>query len=215
MFRHASRNAGHFAAASCRGSCPIKKGTALDLQKLKIIRHAAACDFNLTRAAKELHTSQPGVSRQIRELEDELGVDLFIRVGKRLVAMTEPGKEILEIACRILADVNNIQNVPARFEKDGSGALRIASDSSCSSRLPEPLQDFQASFPAVRISVQQRDPAGVAAALLHDEADIGIAGENLRNVRDVATFPCFLAPFTVLAHSRTQPAGGENPGRKP
>ncbi|MDR3357692.1 MAG: LysR family transcriptional regulator [Desulfovibrio sp.] len=170
----------------------------MDLQKLKIIRHAAACGFNLTRAAKELHTSQPGVSRQIRELEDELGVELFIRVGKRLVAMTEPGKELLEIACRILADVNNIRSIPARFEKIGSGALRIASAMSGMGRLPETLKRFHSSFPDVRISVKQLDSAGVASALLHDEADIGLAGEHLCNLRDIAAFPCFVLKYKAL-----------------
>jgi LysR family cys regulon transcriptional activator len=179
----------------------------MDLQKLRIVRHAAACGLNLTRTARELHTSQPGVSRQIRELEDELGVELFIRVGKRLVAMTEPGREILEIACRILADVNNIQAVPARFEKNGSGALRIASDMSGIARLPEPLKRFHASFPDVRISVKQMDTSGVASALLRDEADIGIGGERLRNSRDIATFPCFILKYKVLAPEKPPPAG--------
>ncbi|MDR2055374.1 MAG: LysR family transcriptional regulator [Desulfovibrio sp.] len=179
----------------------------MDLQKLRIIRQAAACGFNLTRAAKEMHTSQPGVSRQIRELEDELGVELFIRVGKRLVTMTEPGKEILEIACRILADVNNIRSVPARFEKNGSGALRIASDMPGIARLPDTLKRFHASFPDVRISVKQLDTAGVASALLHDEADVGMAGEHLRNSRDIATFPCFVLKYKVLVPEKPPPAG--------
>jgi LysR family cys regulon transcriptional activator len=181
----------------------------MDLQKFKILRHAAACDFNLTRAAKELHTSQPGVSRHIRELEEELGVDLFIRAGKRLVSMTEPGKEILEIAGRILAEVDNIRSVPGRFEKDGSGALRIASDMSGIARLPAALQKFHASFPGVRISVMQSDRTAVAAALLHGEADIGIAGDRLRNEREIAAFPCYLSPYTVLVAAGSAPAGGE------
>ena len=187
----------------------MMEGAAMDLQKFNILRHAAACDFNLTRAAQALHTSQPGVSRQIRELEEELGVDLFIRVGKRLVAMTEPGKEILEIADRILADVNNIRSVPGRFEKDGSGVLRIASDMSGAARLPAALKEVRSSFPGVRIAVMQRDRAGVAAALLHGTADIGIGGDHLRNVRDIAAFPCFLSPYTVLVAAGSAPAGGE------
>jgi LysR family cys regulon transcriptional activator len=178
----------------------------MDLQKLRILRYAAACGFNLTKAAKEMHTSQPGVSRQIRELEDELGVEIFIRIGKRLVAMTEPGKEILEIACRILADVNNIRSVPARFEKLGSGALRIASDMSGISRLPEILKRFHSAFPDVRVSVKQLDTAGVASALLHDEADIGVAGEHLRNSRDVATFPCYILKYKVLVPEKSPQA---------
>ncbi|MDR0828315.1 MAG: LysR family transcriptional regulator [Desulfovibrio sp.] len=170
----------------------------MDLQKLRIIRHAASCEFNLTRAAQEMHTSQPGLSRQIRELEEELGVELFIRIGKRLVGMTAPGKELLEIACRILAEVGNIQSIPDRFGKSGTGALRLAADFSAFAPLAKALQRFSKSYPKVRMFVRRQESAAVAAALLHDEADMGIAGEHLRNFRDIVVFPCARLQYKAL-----------------
>ncbi len=83
--------------------------TGMNFQQLKIIRESARCNYNLTEVANTLFTSQSGVSRHIRELEEELGIEIFIRRGKRLLGMTEPGKELLVVAERILNDANNIR----------------------------------------------------------------------------------------------------------
>ncbi|MDR1947100.1 MAG: LysR family transcriptional regulator [Desulfovibrio sp.] len=178
----------------------------MDLQKLRILRHAAACGFNLTKAAEAMHTSQPGVSRQIRELEEELGVALFIRSGKRLLGMTEPGREILAIADRVLAEVNNIRSVPDRFRQRESGVLRAVVDVHCHARMPEALAGFHVCYPQVRAVVDCMDSNGAGAALLNDEADMGIAGERLRNIRDLAVFPCFSLSFTAAIPFSMQPA---------
>jgi LysR family cys regulon transcriptional activator len=178
----------------------------MDLQKLRILRHAAACGFNLTRAAETLHTSQPGVSRQIRELEEELGVALFVRSGKRLLGMTEPGREILEIAGRVLAEVDNIRNVPGRFRQRGSGILRAAVEEHCQDGLPEALALFHTCYPRVRVVVRRMSSAAAGAALLNDEADIGIAGDHLRDIRDLAVFPCFSMTFTAAVPLSLPPA---------
>jgi LysR family cys regulon transcriptional activator len=183
----------------------------MELQKLRILRCAAACGFNLTKAAEALHTSQPGVSRQIRELEEELGVALFVRSGKRLLGMTEPGREILEIADRVLAEVNNIRNVPSRFRQRESGILRTAVDIRCRNRLSDALADFHALYPQVRAVVRCMDSVGAGAALMNDEADIGIAGDRLREVRDLAVFPCFSLTFTAAIPLALPPAKAKCP----
>jgi LysR family cys regulon transcriptional activator len=187
------------------------QGNLMELQKLRILRHAAACGFNLTKAAEALHTSQPGVSRQIRELEEELGVALFIRSGKRLLGMTEPGREILEIADRVLAEVNNIRNVPSRFRQRESGILRAAVDIRCHVRLPEVLTRFHTSYPQVRAVVRGMNSGEAGAALLNDEADIGVAGDRLRDVRDLAVFPCFSMTFTAAIPLALPPAKAKCP----
>jgi LysR family cys regulon transcriptional activator len=178
----------------------------MELQKLRILRHAAACGFNLTKAAEALHTSQPGVSRQIRELEDELGVALFIRSGKRLLGMTEPGLEILEIADRVLTEVNNIRNVPSRFRQRESGILRAAVDVRCQVRLPGLLARFHALYPQVRAVVRSMNSVEAGTALVNDKADIALAGDRLRDVRDLAAFPCFSMAFTAAIPLSLPPA---------
>ncbi|MDR2051105.1 MAG: LysR family transcriptional regulator [Deltaproteobacteria bacterium] len=170
----------------------------MDLQKLKIIQQAADCGFNLTRTAQALHTSQPGISRQIRELEEELGMELFIRVGKRLIGMTPPGRDLLEISGRILAEVRNIQGLSARFGKSDTGMLRLAVNVAGSGRLPGILAGFHSLYPDVRIVVRRQDSPAVISALLHDEADIGIAGEQLRGARELVSFPCASVKYRLL-----------------
>jgi LysR family cys regulon transcriptional activator len=170
----------------------------VDLQHLKIIQQAADCGFNLTRAAQALHTSQPGISRQIRELEEELGLELFVRVGKRLIDMTPPGRDLLEISGRILAEVRNIQGLSARFGKSDSGILRLAVNAAGSGRIPGILAGFRSQYPHVRVVIRRQDSPAVISALLHDEADIGIAGEQLRGVRELVSFPCASVKYRLL-----------------
>ncbi|ELV56795.1 bacterial regulatory helix-turn-helix, lysR family protein, partial [Escherichia coli 99.1793] len=95
----------------------------MNFQQLKIIREAARQDYNLTEVANMLFTSQSGVSRHIRELEDELGIEIFVRRGKRLLGMTEPGKALLVIAERILNEASNVRRLADLFTNDTSGVL--------------------------------------------------------------------------------------------
>lgn len=103
----------------------------MNFQQLKIIRESARCNYNLTEVANTLFTSQSGVSRHIRELEEELGIEIFIRRGKRLLGMTEPGKELLVVAERILNDANNIRRPADVFSSNDSGQLHIATTHTC------------------------------------------------------------------------------------
>src|SRR5690554_4049566 len=98
----------------------------MNFQQLRIIREAVRRDFNLTEVAAALHTSQSGVSKHIKELESELGVELFSRKGKRLLGLTEPGKDMLRFVERILIDTANIKNVAEHYSKQDRGQLTVA-----------------------------------------------------------------------------------------
>src|SRR5689334_23384940 len=104
----------------------LSKGVGMNFQQLRSIREAARRGYNLTEVANALFTSQPGVSRQIRELEDELGVIIFERNGKRLTGMTEPGKGILKIIDRLLVEAENLQQASLDYAGQSSGTLTIA-----------------------------------------------------------------------------------------
>jgi LysR family cys regulon transcriptional activator len=170
----------------------------MDIQKLRVIQCTASCELNLTKVAKVLHTSQPSISRQIHELEDELGLELFIRSGKRLVAMTMPGRELLSIANRIMADVRNIQEIPERFGKCDTGVLRLAVSTVSSCSMAHILTQFNGQYAEVRLALKQQESDSIVSSLLQDEADIGLGGEKLRQHKDIITFPCFHMAYQVV-----------------
>src|SRR3954469_5328590 len=126
----------------------------MNFQQLRSIREAARRGYNLTEVANVLFTSQPGVSRQIRELEEELGVDIFERNGKRLTGLTEPGKGILQIIDRLLLEAENLQEAGQEYAGRKSGTLTIATTHTQARYvLPRVVQAFRKSFPEVRIAL--------------------------------------------------------------
>ncbi len=175
----------------------------MNFQQLKIIREAAKRDFNLTEVANMLYTSQSGVSRHIRELEDELGIEIFIRRGKRLLGMTEPGKALLVIAERILNEASNIRRLADLFSNDTSGILTIATThTQARYSLPAVIKSFRALFPEVRLELIQGTPQEIEALLENGTADIGIASERLSNDPLLVAYPWFR-----WSHSLLVPAG--------
>ncbi|MEJ7807396.1 MAG: CysB family HTH-type transcriptional regulator, partial [Telluria sp.] len=137
-------------------------------------------------------TSQPGVSRQIRELEDELGVIIFERNGKRLTGMTEPGKGILKIIDRLLVEAENLQQASLDYAGQNSGTLTIAAThTQARYALPKVVQSFRNDFPDVRIALSQSAPDHIAEWVLSGKADIGIATEGLSQFPDLVSFPCY------------------------
>jgi LysR family cys regulon transcriptional activator len=98
----------------------------MNFQQLRIIRETVRCNFNLTEVANKLYTSQSGVSKHIKDLEDELGIELFERKGKRLLGMTAPGRELAKIVDRILLDAQNIKNLAEQYSQQDQGQLTIA-----------------------------------------------------------------------------------------
>ncbi|MBJ7220289.1 MULTISPECIES: HTH-type transcriptional regulator Cbl [unclassified Brenneria] len=164
----------------------------MNFQQLKIIRESARCNYNLTEVANALFTSQSGVSRHIRELEEELGIEIFIRRGKRLLGMTEPGKELLIVAERILNDASNIRRLANVFTNNDTGQLVIATThTQARYSLPQVIKAFRALYPQVRLVLNQGTPDEIATMLHSGEADIGIASERLINDPSLAAFPYY------------------------
>ena len=164
----------------------------MNFQQLRSIRETARRGYNLTEVANALFTSQPGVSRQIRELEDELGVVIFERNGKRLTGMTEPGKGILKIIDRLLVEAENLQQASLDYAGQNSGTLTIAAThTQARYALPKVVQSFRNDFPDVRIALQQSAPDHIAEWVLSGKADIGIATEGLSQFPDLVSFPCY------------------------
>ena len=152
----------------------------MKLQQLKYLREVAKCGLNLSAAADALHTSQPGISKQIRQLEDELGVDILIRHGKRVVDVTEPGRVILGIAERILQDTENLKQVAGEFRDQAAGTLTIATThTQARYSLPKVVSAFKRRYPKVRLTLKQGSPPQLAEMVLAGEADLAIATEAL------------------------------------
>ncbi|VXC64612.1 CysB family HTH-type transcriptional regulator [Massilia sp. 9I] len=172
----------------------------MNFQQLRSVREAARRDFNLTEVANALFTSQPGVSRQIRELEEELGVVIFERNGKRLTGLTPPGKGILKIVERLLVEAENLQQASAEFAAQDSGTLTVAvTHTQARYALPQVVQSFRNAFPGVRIALQQSAPEHIAEWVLSGKADIGIATEGLSAFTDLVSFPCYRWSHLIVA----------------
>ncbi|NYS28682.1 MULTISPECIES: HTH-type transcriptional regulator Cbl [unclassified Pantoea] len=193
----------------------------MNFQQLKIIREAARCEFNLTEVANTLFTSQSGVSRHIRDLEDELGVEIFIRRGKRLLGMTEPGKALLTIAERILDEAGKVRRLADVFTNETSGILTIATThTQARYSLPKVIKAFRQLYPNVRLELNQGSPQEIVTMLLAGEADIGIASEMLVNNSSLAAFPWFSWHHALLVPEghelvQNQPVSLSTLGRYP
>lgn len=172
---------------------------AMNFQQLRSVRETVRRGFNLTEVAHALHTSQPGVSRQIRELEDELGIELFVRAGKRLTGLTPPGAQVLPIIERILLDAENLRRAGEDYAQQSRGKLAIATThSQARYALPAAVSDFRKRYPQVTLNLHQGSPAQVAQMLLAGEADIGIATEALSRYEELVALPCYRWTHCVL-----------------
>ena len=171
----------------------------MNFQQLRSVREALRCGFNLTEVAKVLHTSQPGVSRQIRELEEELGVDLFVRAGKRLTSLTEVGTLIVPIIENMLKDAESLKRAGEEFTQQASGRLSIATThSQARYALPGAVRDFRQRYPQVSLNLHQGTPGQVAEMLISGQADIGIATEALATYDALVALPCFRWTHSVI-----------------
>ena len=171
----------------------------MNFQQLRAVREATRSGFNLTEVAGVLHTSQPGVSRQIRELEDELGIDIFVRAGKRLTRLTPPGEAVLPIVERLLLEADNLKRVGDDFNAQNSGRLSIAAThSQARYALPMVVRDFRQIYPQVTLLLHQGSPKQVAEMLLSGEADIGVATEALAHYEPLVALPCYRWTHSVV-----------------
>ncbi|KJV45708.1 CysB family transcriptional regulator [Acinetobacter indicus] len=171
----------------------------MNFQQLRIIRETVRQNFNLTEASAALYTSQSGVSKHIKDLEDELGVQLFIRKGKRLLGLTEPGQALLGIVERMLVDADNIKRLADDFNKVDEGTLTIATTHTQARYVLPPIVNlFKKEFPKVHLILQQASPVEIAEMLLQGEADIGIATESLTTEENLASVPYYTWQHSII-----------------
>lgn len=164
----------------------------MNLQQLRYLNEVARQGLNISGAAEALFTSQPGVSKQIKLLEEELGVEIFVRNGKRITALTEPGKTILDIARRMLLETENLRQVGAEFRSQNSGTLTVATThTQARYALPPMVKQFIKRYPGVKLNLHQGNPTQIAQQVLDGEADIAIATESLSLYDELVTLPCY------------------------
>nr|WP_315427334.1 CysB family HTH-type transcriptional regulator [uncultured Albidiferax sp.] len=164
----------------------------MNLHQFRFVQEAARRNLNLTEAAKALHTSQPGVSKAIIELEEELGVEIFARHGKRLKRITEPGQHVLRSIEVIMREVGNLKRIGEQFSAQDSGTLSIATTHTQARYvLPVPVAKLREAYPKVNVSLHQGAPDQVARMLIDEVAEIGIATESLSNYTELVTLPCY------------------------
>jgi LysR family cys regulon transcriptional activator len=164
----------------------------MNFQQLRIVRETVRRNFNLTEVANSLFTSQSGVSKHIKDLEDELSVELFVRRGKRLLGLTDPGKEMVEIVERVLADTASIKRLGEQFSNREQGKLVIATTHTQARYvLPHVVAAFRNAYPKVHLTLHQASPAEIDSMLSAGEADIGICTERLRSLPSLTAFPFY------------------------
>lgn len=183
----------------------------MNFQQLRYVREAVRQNLNLTEAASALYTSQSGVSKQIKDLEDELGVDVFVRRGKRLTGLTEPGKAVLQLIERMLLDAENLRRVARQFADQDSGHLVVATThTQARYALPQVIKQFTSVFPKVHLALRQGSPRQIAQMVIDGEADIGITTEALDRFPDIVTFPCYSWHHVAVVPKEHPLVGGEN-----
>jgi LysR family cys regulon transcriptional activator len=164
----------------------------MNLHQFRFVQEAVRRNLNLTETARALHTSQPGVSKAIIELEEELGVEIFARHGKRLKRVTEPGAHVLQSIEIIMREVGNLRRIGEQFSAQDSGTLSIATTHTQARYvLPHPVAKLREAFPKVNVSLHQGSPDQVARMLIDEVAEIGIATESLTQFSELVTLPCY------------------------
>jgi LysR family cys regulon transcriptional activator len=164
----------------------------VNLQQVKYLCAVVDHGMNVSDAAEALYTSQPGISKQIRQLEDELGLQIFVRQGKRLAALTPAGEIVVATARRALRELQNLKRVADEFRAEDTGTLAIATTHTQARYvLPKVLSEFSARYPKVRLVLHQGNPSQVADNTAAGDVDVGIATEALSDYPELVTFPCY------------------------
>jgi LysR family cys regulon transcriptional activator len=182
----------------------------MNLQQLRIIRETVRAKFNVTEAANAIYASQSGVSKQIRDLEEELGVALFRRRGKRLLGLTELGEQVVRIADRVLLEAENIKQAASQFAVSDRGQLEIATTHTQARYvLPDVIVKFKQKFPGVRLVLHQASPRDIGPLLNSGSADFAIATDAFSDQRDLVSFPYYSWQHIVIV-----PAGHPLDGKE-
>ena len=164
----------------------------MKLQQLRYLVQVAKQGLSVSDAALALHTSQPGISKQIRLLEQELGVEIFVRHGKRVIEITPPGKTIIAIAERVLREAENIRQAGREFSAETAGSLTIATTHTQARYvLPPVIKNFMARYPDVRLSLKQGSPVQISETVVDGEADLVIATEAITHFEALVMLPCY------------------------
>ena len=164
----------------------------MNLHQFRFVQEAVRRNLNLTEAAKALHTSQPGVSKAIIELEEELGIEIFARHGKRIKRVTEPGQQVLKSVEIIMREISNLKRIGDEYSAQDSGTLSIATTHTQARYvLPDPVARLRQAYPKVNISLHQGAPDQVAQMLINEVAEVGIATESLASYSELVTLPCY------------------------
>ena len=164
----------------------------MKLQQLRCLTEVARRDLNVSEAAEALHTSQPGVSKQIRALEDELRVQVFVRHGKRLVSVTEPGKAVIAIAERILSEAQNLRRAGEEYANHQLGTLTIAAThTQARYALPRAVATFKRKYPKVELLIHQGNPTQICEQVIAGEADMGVATEMISLYPELVSLPVY------------------------
>lgn len=171
----------------------------MNLHQLRFVREAVRQNYNLTEAAKALFTSQPGVSKAIIELEEELGVDIFTRHGKRIRGLTEPGRAVLKSVELIMQEIDGLKRIGKEFAAQDSGSFTIATThTQARYSLPKVVQAFTQKYPKVRLSLLQGNPKQIAEMVLKDQADLAIATEAIASLDGLISLPCYQWEHVVV-----------------
>ncbi len=171
----------------------------MNLHQLRFVREAVRQNYNLTEAAKALFTSQPGVSKAIIELEEELGVDIFTRHGKRIRGLTEPGRMVLSSVELIMKEIDSLKRIGKEYASQDSGSFTIATThTQARYALPKVVQAFMQKYPKVRLSLLQGNPKQLAEMVQKDQADIAIATESIANIDGLVSLPCYQWEHVVI-----------------
>jgi LysR family cys regulon transcriptional activator len=171
----------------------------MNLQQLRYVSEVARRNLNVSEAAEALHTSQPGVSKQIRALEEELGAAIFVRQGRRFTALTDAGREIVAAVDRILAELANLRAVGEEFAHHAKGSLAVAvTHTQARYALPSVVTAFKKRFPEVRLKLLQGNPHQLARMVVAGEADVAIATEALDEYPELVTVPCYQWHHSVV-----------------
>ncbi len=184
----------------------------MNLHQFRFVQEAVRRNLNLTETAKALHTSQPGISKAILEFEEELGVDIFARHGKRLKRVTEPGALVLQSVEIIMREIANLKRIGEEFSKQDAGTLSIATTHTQARYfLPEPVAQLRKRWPKVQVVLHQGMPEQVARMLLDDVAEIGVATEALTEYPELITLPCYEWQHMMVVPRGHVLAGVERP----
>ncbi len=182
----------------------------MKLHQLRYLAAVAQSGLNITAAAQKLHTSQPGVSKQIKLLEDELGFQIFVREGRNLTRITPAGQQVIERALRILQEAQSIRDLSTELRDEGRGALSIGTTHTQARYvLPDVIREFRGRYPNVRLNLHQGTSEQIAEMVAHDRIDCAIATGSEQLFADLTLMPCYRWYRTVIVpHDHPLADGG-------